>query len=1434
MPPPTFTVNSAMVNVNVKDTSKILYLPLANTIQGNTITIRDATGFCSPASSIYVSTLAPNSINNGLNTIRMTNPLQSLRLFSQPNNYQVTQNFIFPPPSIPTNLVLTINGTTRLVSLGWSPSINTNTYEWSFYATDLSNVTILSASTTNTFLQILPSIVLNTYYSFRVRAIGFGGTSAYAISPSVVYALPPDPPTNLSLTIVNLTGFTTMSWTGSAAAATYTWVLYRSATPPVIVSQNTTSVSLVTLTIPPVRGDYYFTVYASSAIGDSATVTLPTPVFYNPPPSNPSNLSLTIPNNTGLASMSWTASATNVTGYNWALYKVGTGTAVATGSTTTATTASYSVVNIPGDYYFTVTATGLGGSSDTIQSTPDTNYNPPPTDPTNLAISISNTTGVVTMSWTASLNAIDYTWSLYRDVSGSGSLVSTNTVSNSPATYTILSPFTPGNYYFIVRASGNGGFSQSVTSPQANYNPPPTNPSNLSLTINNSTGAVSMSWTASFNATSYSWIFRLSNGQAVTSGTTSGTSASYTFPSPFVAGNYYFTVQASGNGGTSNNVESSLVNYNPPPTDPTNLSLSIPNSTGLASMSWTASFNATSYTWTLVRIVGVTPTTVATNTTSGTSATYSLSPTFIPGNYYFNLVATGAGGSSNSVLSQLVNYNPPPTDPSSLSLTISNSTAAVSMSWTASVNVTSYSWIFYRATGNVVVTSGTTSGTSASYTILSPFVAGNYYFTVQATGAGGSSAVVQSSNVNYNPPPSNPSNLVLSISDSPTLGGVSMSWTASATNVTGYSWALVLVGTGTVRSGTTTGASSTTATANLSPTYTPGNYNFTVTATGAGGSSATITSSPNVNYNPRPTNPSVLDLAITNSTGATTLQWTASVNATSYSWFLYRDNTPSAGVLTLQGTTTSTTVNTSLAGYLSGTYYFSVYATGAGGQSDTITLPSIKWIVYNPPPTAATGLTLTINGSTAAVTMSWTAGANTASYTYLFYNASGPTLVTQATTANTSITISPSLTNGASYYFSLVSQNSAGSTSSGSSSTVQYRAIPQAPTGLTLTINNSTGAVSISWNASTFTTGGYDWIFYRVGTPNTIVTNGNTSSTSVSPITPNPTLVVGDFYFFQVRAKGLGGDSAYATSSNVRYTPIPAVPTITTFTINNTTGLVTMSWNAATNAVSYDWILNSLTPTTLVTNGTTTSLSVAISPTLIDLKSYQFQVRANGLDGVASAYATSSTVQYTPVPGTPTNLSLAISATTTIVLMSWTASSFAVSYDWNLFTAAGSSVQSANTSSTSVSTSLSLTENTSYYFTVVAKGNTFNSSTATSSQVQYIVLRFLPSDISNPAIWFDASLTANITSNVTSSNVTAWTNRGSITAVANSNASFTPPKTNQATQAGLNLITYSTSNNLIITSMSLPATSRSCFALYRQKVNFTNNGLDISFLRGPF
>ena len=1432
MPPPTFTVNSAMVNVNVKDTSKILYLPPANTIQGNTITIRDSTGFCSPASSIYVSTTGTDSIDTGLNTIRMTNPLQSLRVFSQPNNYQVTQNFIFPPPSIPTNLSLTINGTTRIVSLKWSPSVNTNTYEWSFYATDLSNVTILSATTTNTVITILPSMVLNTFYSFRVRAIGFGGASPYAISQSVVYALPPDPPINLSLTIVNLTGFTTMSWTGSAAAATYTWVLYRSDTTPVIISQNTTSLSLVTLTIPPVRGDYYFTVYASSAIGDSVTVTLPTPVFYNPPPSNPSNLSLTIPNNTGLASMSWTASATNANGYNWALYKVGSGTAVATGSTTTATTASFSVVNIPGDYYFTVTATGLGGSSDTIQSTPNTNYNPPPTDPSNLAISIVNSTGVVTMSWTASLNAIDYTWSLYRDVSGTLNIVSSNTVSNSPATYTILSPFTPGNYLFIVRARGNGGFSQSVTSPQANYNPPPTDPSNLSLTINNSTGAVSMSWTASFNATSYSWIFRLSNGQAVTSGTTSGTSASYTFPSPFVAGNYYFTVQATGNGGTSNTVQSSLVNYNPPPTDPTNLSLSIPNATGLASMSWTASFNATSYTWILFRLVGMTPTQVATNTTASTSATFNLSPTFTPGTYYFSLRATGNGGTSNSVLSNTVTYNPPPTNPSNLSLTISNTTAAVSMSWTASVNATSYSWIFYRLTNNEVVTSGTTSGTSASYTILSPFVSGNYYFTVQATGNGGNSSVVQSSNVDYNPPPSNPSNLVLTIPNT-TSGSVSMSWTASATNVTGYTWRLLLAGSQ-VQTGNTTGASSTTATTNLLPNLTPGNYTFSVTATGRGGSSATITSSPAVNYNPPPTNPSILDLAITSSTGATTLQWTASINATSYSWFLYRDNTPSPAVLTLQGTTANTIVNTSLAGSLSGTYYFTVFATGNGGQSDTIGLPTIKWIVYNPPPTAATGLTLTINGSTAAVTMSWTAGANTASYTYLLYNASGPTLVTQATTANTSVTISPSLTNGASYYFSLVSQNSAGSTSSGSSATVQYRAIPQAPTGLSLTINNSTGAVSISWNASTFTTSGYDWVFYRVGTPNTIVTSGNTSNTSVSPISPSPTLVVGDFYFFQVRAKGLGGDSAYATSSNVRYTPIPAVPTITTFTINNTTGLVTMSWNAATNAVSYDWILNSLTPTTLVTNGTTTSLSVAISPTLIDLKSYQFQVRANGLDGVASAYATSATVQYTPVPGTPTNLSLAISATTTIVLMSWTASSFAVSYDWNLFTAAGSSVQSANTSSTSVSTSLSLTENTSYYFTVVAKGNTFNSSTATSSQVQYIVLRFLPSDISNPAIWFDASLTANITSNVTSSNVTAWTNRGSITAVANSNASFTPPKTNQATQAGLNLITYSTSNNLIVTSMSLPATSRSCFALYRQKVNFTNNGLEISFLRGPF
>jgi hypothetical protein len=89
---PEHYVSSAIVNVAVDTTSKIVFLPPANTVVGKTFLIRDSTGACG-TNFIYISTLSGNTMNNTTNFVTMSIPYQSFRVVAQnTSNYAVIQN----------------------------------------------------------------------------------------------------------------------------------------------------------------------------------------------------------------------------------------------------------------------------------------------------------------------------------------------------------------------------------------------------------------------------------------------------------------------------------------------------------------------------------------------------------------------------------------------------------------------------------------------------------------------------------------------------------------------------------------------------------------------------------------------------------------------------------------------------------------------------------------------------------------------------------------------------------------------------------------------------------------------------------------------------------------------------------------------------------------------------------------------------------------------------------------------------------------------------------------------------------------------------------------------------------------------------------------------------------------------------------------------
>lgn len=83
-----------MTNVDCSGSGKILFLPPASTIQGVSFWIRDATGTCSQANSIYISTQGLDLMDRYASTLRLSSPYQSVRCVAwQPTHYALLQNY---------------------------------------------------------------------------------------------------------------------------------------------------------------------------------------------------------------------------------------------------------------------------------------------------------------------------------------------------------------------------------------------------------------------------------------------------------------------------------------------------------------------------------------------------------------------------------------------------------------------------------------------------------------------------------------------------------------------------------------------------------------------------------------------------------------------------------------------------------------------------------------------------------------------------------------------------------------------------------------------------------------------------------------------------------------------------------------------------------------------------------------------------------------------------------------------------------------------------------------------------------------------------------------------------------------------------------------------------------------------------------------------
>ena len=1056
-----------------------------------------------------------------------------------------------PAPGVPSGLSLTAGN--AQVEATWTAVSGASRYtlyysQSSFTSLTAEGVTKVESLTGTS--RTVSGLTNGTRYYFRITATNAGGESAASSEVSAMPQVPaPGAPSGLSLTAGNAQVEAT--WTAVSGASRYT-LYYSQSSFTSLTASGVTKVE--NLNGPPhtvsdlTNGTtYYFRVTASNAGGESAASdqASATPLA---PPGAPSGLLLTAGN--GQVEASWTAgtgvSTTYTLYYSQSSFTSVTASGVTVVPNLTGTSHIQRGLTNGTTYYFRVTASNASGestASDQVSATPLA----PPGAPSGLSLTAGN--GQVTATWTAG-TGVSSTYTLYYSQSSFTSLTASGVtkVENLTGTSHIQRGLTNGTrYYFRVTASNVGG--QSAASNEASATPlaPPGAPSGLNLNAGNA--QVTANWTA---GTGTSSTYTLYHSQSpISSLTATGVTAvpGLTTTSRTVSGltngrRYYFKVTASNTaGGQGDASAQAFANPQLPFSDPLQDSTqSGPEMVALP----TGSFSMGSPTGEAGGSANERPQHTVTISRRIAMSRYQV--TFDD----YSRFVTAKSGTRNPgdqgwgrATRPVININQ--NEAKAYAVWLSAQTGKsyrlpTEAEWEYAARAgtsTRYSWGDAIGSNRANCNNCGSEWDNTQTAPVGSFAAngfglhdlhGNVYEWVEDCW-----------HDNYN--------------EAPTDGSV---WTASCPSdgsvvVRGGSW-------------------------NYGPLSLRSASRFKLSSlnrdNGDNGFRLVKDLSPFA--------PASLSLSAGNT--QVTASWTRADGASKYT--LYYSQSSLAGVADLTELTAAELTTASItrveditgashtvSGLTNGTlYYFVVTASNADGESGASSEASAT-----PQASAvATPGNLRLTAGNAQVAASWTAITGASGYT--LYHSPTANLagnltrgdVTPVAVSGTSHTV-PSLTNGTTYYFVVVSRYTGGQSAASS----EESATPQvpAPGGFSVTAGN--GQVTASWSAVT-NADGYNLYYSR--SPNVDSRSGDVASvrdaeTAVTrvPVTGTshtvPSLTNGATYYFIVKAKNASGGEGPA-SSEESATPQVAAPVNLNLTAGNRQ--VTASWSAVANASGYN------------------------------------------------------------------------------------------------------------------------------------------------------------------------------------------------------------------------------------------------------------------------
>lgn len=382
-----------------------------------------------------------------------------------------------------------------------------------------------------------------------------------------------------------------------------------------------------------------------------------------------------------------------------------------------------------GSYTLTAVATDNQGAS--TASLPITvTVNPPaPAAPTGLVATAGNTQ--IGLIWSASAGATSYTVKRSTVSGGPYTAIASGIVSTSYSNTGLVNG-TP--YFYVISAVNSGG--ESGDSAQAGATPLPTvpaAPTGLVATAGNT--QVSLVWSASAGATSYTVKRATVSGGPYTVIASGIVSTSYANTGLVNGTPYYYVVSAVNLGGASgNSAQASATPVPPAPAAPTGFTATAGNAQ--VSLVWSASAGATSYTVKRATVSGGPYAVIA----SGLTTTSYNNTGLVNGTpYYYVVSAVNLGGASANSSQATATPVAPPTAPNGLSATAVAATQ-INLHWTDTSSNESSFLVERSVSGGAFVQIGTAAANATTYSDTGVTANKTYTYRIRSTNAGGNSA----------------------------------------------------------------------------------------------------------------------------------------------------------------------------------------------------------------------------------------------------------------------------------------------------------------------------------------------------------------------------------------------------------------------------------------------------------------------------------------------------------------------------------------------------------------------------------------------------------------------------------------------------------------------------------------------------------------------